>query len=93
MFAEVDASTLKTWLSDGLEIALIDVREPGQYGMGHPFFAVPLPYSRFEIGLAVLMPNPGVRMVLCDDGDQVAQRRQSAQPRSVTAKFPSSREA
>ena len=74
MPAEVDAPTLKKWLSDGSEIALIDVREAGQYGMGHPFFAVPLPYSRFEIGLAALAPNPDVRMVLCDDGDRVAQR-------------------
>src|SRR5712671_6996443 len=74
MSAEVDAPTLKKWLSDGSEIALIDVREPGQYGVGHPFFAVPLPYSRFEIGLAALAPNPGARMVLCDDGDGVAQR-------------------
>src|SRR5215475_7502864 len=74
MSAEVDAPTLKKWLSDDSEIALIDVREPGQYGMGHPFFAVPLPYSRVEIGLAAVAPNPGIRIVLCDDGDGVAER-------------------
>jgi len=38
------------------------------------FFAVPLPYSRFELGLLDLVPNPSVRMVLCDDGDGVAER-------------------
>ena len=74
MPSEIDASTLKTWLSDDSEIALFDVREHGQYGAGHLFFAVPLPYSRFEIGLPALAPNPAVRVVLYDDGDGVAAR-------------------
>jgi rhodanese-related sulfurtransferase len=65
---------LKAWLSDGREIALLDVREHGQYGMGHLFFAVPLPYSRFELGLPSLAPNRSVQMVLCDGGDGVAAR-------------------
>jgi rhodanese-related sulfurtransferase len=74
MPAKVDAPTLKGWLSDGREIALFDVREHGQYGVGHPFFAVPLPYSRFELGLPKLAPHPRVRIVLVDDGDGVAAR-------------------
>src|ERR1043166_1080627 len=74
MPAQIDAPTLKTWLSDGSEIALLDVREAGQFGEGHLFFAVPLPYSRFELGLPMLAPNPGVRMALCDGGDGVAER-------------------
>ena len=43
MTATIDAATLKAWLSDGGEIALFDVREAGQFGKGHLFFAVPLP--------------------------------------------------
>jgi rhodanese-related sulfurtransferase len=74
MTGRVDARTLKAWLSDGAEIALLDVREHGQYGEGHPFFAVPLPYSRFEPGLPALAPNPAVRLVLCDGGGGVAER-------------------
>ena len=74
MAADIDARTLKTWLSDGGEIALIDVREAGQFGEGHLFFAIPLPYSRFELGLPDLVPNPRVRLVLCDGGDGVAAR-------------------
>src|SRR5450755_3568813 len=74
MPAEIDAPTLKAWLSDGREIALFDVREHGQYGTGHLFFAVPLPYSRFEIALPKLAPNAGARIVLCDGGDGVARR-------------------
>jgi rhodanese-related sulfurtransferase len=68
----IDAPTLKAWLSDGREIALFDVREHGQYGMGHLFFAVPLPYSRFELGLEAVAPNRSVRLVLCGGGDGVA---------------------
>ena len=66
MTATIDAATLKVWLSDGGEIALLDVREVGQFGEGHLFFAVPLPYSRFELALPALTPNPAVRLVLCD---------------------------
>src|SRR5690348_17793438 len=74
MVSEIDAPTLKAWLSDRAEIAFLDVREAGQFGEGHPFFAVPLPYSRFELGLPDLVPNPNVRLVLCDGGDGIAAR-------------------
>jgi rhodanese-related sulfurtransferase len=74
MTGSVDAKTLKAWLSDGKEIALLDVREYGRYGEGHLFFAVSLPYSRFELGLPALVPNPRVRLVLCDEGEGVAER-------------------
>jgi cysteine-S-conjugate beta-lyase len=70
----VDAVTLKSWLSDGREIALFDVREHGQYGEGHLFFAVPLPYSAFEPRLVQLAPNFAVRLVLYDNGDGIAER-------------------
>lgn len=72
--ATIDAKTLKQWLSDGGEIAFLDVREPGQFADGHAFFAVPLPYSRLELDLERLVPNRGVRMVLSDAGDGVAER-------------------
>lgn len=74
MSDHIDAATLKSWLSDGREIALLDVREHGQYGEGHLFFAVPLPYSVFELKLSALVPNPRVRLVLYDNDDGVAER-------------------
>src|SRR5262245_54051326 len=70
----VDAPTIKSWLSDGREIAFLDVREHGEYGEGHPFFAVSAPYSRFETLLPGLAPNRHVRLVLTDAGDGVAER-------------------
>jgi len=70
----IDVPTLRGWLADGSEIAFFDVREHGQYGEGHPFFAVPLPYSRLELELERLAPRREVRVVLMDDGDGVAER-------------------
>jgi rhodanese-related sulfurtransferase len=74
MRSTVDAATVKSWLSDGGEIAFFDVREAGPFADGHPFFAVPLPYSRFELDIGHLAPNRAVRVVLCDGGDGVAEK-------------------
>jgi rhodanese-related sulfurtransferase len=79
----IEASTLKGWLSDGTEVALLDVREVGQFGQGHPFFAVPLPYSRFELGLPALVPNPVVRLVLCDGGEGAVAQRAAARAQAL----------
>jgi len=70
--AFVDASTVRSWLNDEAEIALLDVREAGQFGEGHPFFAIPLPYSRLEIEASRLVPRPDTRIVLLDDGEGIA---------------------
>ena len=44
----ITATDLKSALHDGNEIALLDVREHGQYGESHLFYATSLPYSRLE---------------------------------------------
>lgn len=72
MVASVTVKDVKKMLSDGDEIAFLDVREHGQYGDGHPFFSVPIPYSVFEARLVELVPNLSARTVLYDDGDGVA---------------------
>jgi len=46
MTSFIDPKTLKSWLHDGGEIALLDVREHGQYGEAHLFYGIPLPFSR-----------------------------------------------
>jgi len=46
MTSSIDPKTLKSWLHDGGEIALLDVREHGQYGEAHLFYGIPLPFSR-----------------------------------------------
>jgi len=73
----IPATTVRAWLNDGAEIALLDVREAGQFGEGHPFFAVPLPYSRLELDAPQLVPRLATRTVLIDAGDagdSVAER-------------------
>ncbi len=70
----IDCATLRSWLSDGAELALFDVREHGQFGESHLFHAVSLPYSRLELDAVRLAPRKGVRMVLLDDDNAVALR-------------------
>jgi rhodanese-related sulfurtransferase len=74
MATRIDAVTVKGWLREPGEIAFLDVREAGQFGEGHPFFAIPVPYSVFESRLPALVPNLNVRLVLIDGGDGVSER-------------------
>lgn len=78
MVASISPRVLKEWLHDGSEIALLDVREHGQFGESHLFYAVPLPYSRLELDIGRLVPRRSVRCVVYDSGDAdslgVAQR-------------------
>ena len=72
--AAVDPKTAKARLHAPGEIACLDVREHGQYGEGHPFLAVPCPFSRLETSVAALVPRRNVPIVLVDHGDGVAPR-------------------
>ena len=72
--AALEAAAAKARLHAGAEIACLDVREHGQYGEGHPFLAVPCPYSRLEFSVAALVPRRSVPILLVDDGDGVAER-------------------
>ncbi|WP_223457280.1 MULTISPECIES: cystathionine beta-lyase [unclassified Pseudomonas] len=75
MSQTVTPAQLQQWLFDGQEIALFDVREHGQYGEAHLFFGVNLPYSRLELEVRRLAPNPQVRLVIYDqNGGDVAAR-------------------
>jgi len=60
-------TTLKQWVHDGCEIALLDVREHGQYGEEHLFYVVSVPYSKLETEAERLVPRKQVRMVLVGD--------------------------
>ncbi|MGF6744031.1 rhodanese-related sulfurtransferase [Paraburkholderia atlantica] len=78
-FSLIPATTVREWLNDEEEIAFFDVREAGEFGEGHPFFAVPLPYSRLELDIVRLAPRREVRIVLLDAGtDDAAISRRAA---------------
>jgi rhodanese-related sulfurtransferase len=81
--ATVSPAELKTLLHDGGEIALLDVREAGQFGESHLLFATPLPYSRLELDVFRLVPRRSARLVICDDGATGIAARAAARLREL----------
>ena len=65
---------LQNALDGEKELAFLDVREVGQYGEGHPFFVVNLPYSRLELEAEALLPRKTVEILLLDEDDGVGDR-------------------
>src|SRR5262249_20219930 len=70
----VSAAAVKAMLSDGVELALIDVREELAFSQNHLLWARSVPLSRLELRFARLVPRRTTRIVLCDDGDGLVQR-------------------
>jgi rhodanese-related sulfurtransferase len=69
----IDTATLRDWLSDGDELALLDAREEGEFGTAHLFWAVTCPLSRRELRARALLPRLSVRIVCMDDGRGLAE--------------------
>ncbi len=74
MSRSVAPAELKAMLHDKRELALLDVRENGRFGDNHLLFACSLPFSRLELRIAELVPRRTTRIVLCDDGEALAER-------------------
>src|SRR5690348_9510993 len=70
----VDALVVKAMLSDGRELALIDLREELIFSRNHLLWARSVPLSRLELRFARLVPRKDTRIVLCDDGDGLVER-------------------
>lgn len=71
----ITPQTLRDWIVDDDELALLDVREEGAFGAdGHLLFAVCVPLSNLEIDILERVPRKSVRMVLCDGGEGLAAR-------------------
>lgn len=71
---KVTPALLKSWLHDGNEIALLDVREHGEYGEAHLFYVVSTPYSKLEAEADRMVKRKNVRIVLVDeDGGTLAR--------------------
>ncbi len=70
----IDPATLRGWVQDGHELAILDAREEGEFGAGHLFWAVPCPLSRAELRVPVLLPRIAARTVCVDDGRGLAER-------------------
>ncbi|MDD9878220.1 MAG: rhodanese-like domain-containing protein, partial [Magnetovibrio sp.] len=82
MTATVTTAELREQLDQALanraELAVLDVREAGQYAAGHLFFATHVPYSRLEVEIGEFVPRLTTQIVVYDAGDGVAARAQAA---------------
>src|SRR5215475_12913966 len=70
----VDPQTLKSMLTDGGELALVDVREELIFSQRHLLWARSIPLSRLQLNFARLVPRLSSRIVLCDADDGLAVR-------------------
>ena len=52
----ITAETLRGWITDGQELALLDAREDGEFGASHLFWAVPCGLARKEMRVRALLP-------------------------------------
>jgi rhodanese-related sulfurtransferase len=74
----ISPAALKAAIRDGRELAILDVREEGEFGASHLFWASPLPLSRLPLMARALVPNPATRVVVTDDGRGLAERGAAA---------------
>lgn len=74
MTKSISAEALHDALTDGGEIALLDVREEGVFAKRHILRACPMALSRLEIMVAKLAPRRSARIVPCDAGDGLSAR-------------------
>ncbi|HKK05129.1 MAG TPA: rhodanese-like domain-containing protein [Gammaproteobacteria bacterium] len=79
--ATVSANQLKQLLSDGGELALLDVREQGPFSKEHLLFACCVPLSRLELLIDDLVPHRATRTVLMDGGAEDGQLARRAAAR------------
>src|SRR3546814_4081737 len=77
MSRAISAAQAKALVHDGAEIAFFDVREAGEFGEGHPLFAIPCPYSTLEARIGALVPRRHVRVLLIDRSEEHTSELQS----------------
>lgn len=70
--ALVTPAALKAALSDGEEIAVLDVRETGVFAKRHLLLATSAPLWRLEVLIDRLVPRRDTRIVLVDDDERLA---------------------
>lgn len=69
----IDTATFITWLEDGAELAVLDLRDTESFGKGAPLYATNLPADRVVAEIDRFVPRHGVRTVLVDDGGGAAE--------------------
>jgi rhodanese-related sulfurtransferase len=69
MTRSINVASLQSWLGDGEELAVLDIRDRDVVGYASPLFATNLPAAEVTESLPVYVPRKGVRTVLVDGGD------------------------
>lgn len=67
MVTSIDVATLRNWLHDGKEIAVIDINDGGPFSRGHILIASNVPPASFEVLLPQLVPQRRTRLILVDE--------------------------
>jgi rhodanese-related sulfurtransferase len=70
----VAPATMRTRLHGDGEIAIVDARGEGSFHDRHLLMASCLPLSRLELMASALLPCRAVPIVVCDDGEGLADR-------------------
>jgi len=72
MAHQIDNKTFTTWLADGRELAVLDIRSEEEVGYASPLFATNLPADRLFAEIDRFIPRRSIRTVLVDDGKGAA---------------------
>jgi len=64
----ISAEELRARIVAGPELALVDLREEGEFANRHLLFAISIALSRLELTFAALIPRRTVPIVLCEKG-------------------------
>jgi len=62
----ISPSDLNQLINSSNEIAVIDVREQGDFGKEHILLCANIPLSHLEIKVPVWIPRKGTQIVICD---------------------------
>jgi rhodanese-related sulfurtransferase len=74
MAGSATAAELRQRYQAGGEIAIVDAREEGSFHDRHLLMASCLPLSRLELIAPSLLPRRSAPIVVCDDGEGLAER-------------------
>src|ERR1700751_2102047 len=74
MAGRITAAELRERYQGGGEIAIVDAREEGVFHERHLLMASCLPLSRLELIAPGLLPRRSAPIVVCDDGEGLAER-------------------
>lgn len=70
----ISREIFRSWLADGKELAVLDIRDPSDVGYASPLFATNVPVDRVAKEIDRFIPRAVVRTMLADGGDGAAAR-------------------